>query len=244
MHRKPFLILAGMILLVGLSAMLTRDKGGADSSLGQTNERDQINETNHMSDSLDSGNLSASSSVGRKGRSEVDLNRERGNSRVVGLDEVKKLRREIQQADRLSAESRILVGPRVDFPAAQNVLQSDLQSFDQSIEELRQQSLADHLASELTDLYSDYLNGGLDTPDHDFYLNDLVCGLRVCIGRSDVDQQAWRSAMDRWSQNPDAPPGFAMIDHTVRTPEGEAVEHRIIFTTDPESGAISIPFQP
>ena len=156
------------------------------------------------------------------------------------VEALKQQRRDARRADRLPAEEKLLLGENLDIANSERILGASPEDFDQLFNDLQDQGFEDPLAYELTELYSDYLarspgqGGGMPGS------MELACGLRACIARSSAPGDQRAPALDAWQNDPNAPPTYALIEMPFELPDG-TIEHRLLFTTDPGSNAITIP---
>ncbi|MCA1778467.1 MAG: hypothetical protein LC637_03515 [Xanthomonadaceae bacterium] len=149
-------------------------------------------------------------------------------------------RRDARRVDRLPSEEKLLLGENLDIANSERILSASPEDFDQLFDHLQEQGFEDPLAYELTELYSDYLARSLGPEGSTPGSTELACGLRACIARSSATGDVGGPALDAWQNDPDAPPIYALIEMPFVLPDG-AIEHRLLFTTDPGSNAITIP---
>lgn len=174
-----------------------------------------------------------------------DADASMGRGQVIVDERLRELRRQARHADRLAAEASLLSGESVSVPGMHAALTASDEEFDAIQSSLERQAFDDPLASELTDIYRQFMESGLDGEHGDFSMDRLTCGLRLCIGESGVDRALFEAALAQW-QNGNGPPLYTVMELPVYDESGAFLGNRIIFSTDPENSAVEVPigFQP
>lgn len=155
-------------------------------------------------------------------------------------EQLKQLRREDRQADRLDVENRFLQGDSVSGPVMHAALAASGEDFDALLSDLETEAMANALAAELTDIYRQFMERGLDGEHGDFWMDQMVCGLRLCIGETSADRALFEAALAQW-HNDKGPPIYTLSELPVYDESGTLLGNRIIFSTDPESNSVAVP---
>ena len=138
----------------------------------------------------------------------------------------------------LPVETHLLTHEALDL-SRYDVIQSD-DGFAAALERLAQESMDSPEATELTLAYESSIQLFLEHgEDVDYQLTELECGLRVCLGAlSGADFHGWEQMLERVAETS---PYYAFAEHDVALPDGQ-IERRVLFTTDPSYGGVTIPF--
>lgn len=179
-----------------------------------------------------------------KGPAERSVSNEQASParRRAGADQSDaELSRELQAYDALGTERRFLTkAGTLDAGEFRDLLGGE--SFLAEIESLREESFGLAEAQELTLLYADFLNEMFDSHGGYFVLDDLSCGVRLCLGQASAisEEASWsRNGLNRRGQN--GPPMHATISDRVGLPGQDPHVFQFVFSTDPDNRAIAIP---
>lgn len=146
-----------------------------------------------------------------------------------------------QQAD-VDIERLLRQPGAISLDASERLLQSD--DLSSRIAALRQQHGQDSEANDITALYRRWVVGSLADFSPRMWLNDLQCGLSICIGMVTTAEpesvaRAWPSSLLAARTLP----VFGYVD-TVRGIEPGKLEYRFIFSTDPGAGGLRFKASP
>jgi hypothetical protein len=152
------------------------------------------------------------------------------------------LRARLAAADALDSEQGLLLNNRVDFSTASQLLPSDDDQFQDTVDALHAEMIADALAMEINDIYQSALDEYASLGGHDFRLGQFACGLRVCLGElhSHLENPDWSAWLSGFSQQPGSPPIYVNIGAEIIGPDGFP-SYRILISTDPDSRGVVVP---
>lgn len=150
-----------------------------------------------------------------------------------------------QQIDALPTEKDLLSknGSTFDSGYINAVLSSD--DYFKKIESLKQEQLANPVAMEITQDYEDLINIFPEIMDDiELELNDISCGLQVCMGSVDTfgGSDSWRRLVTEHLGNSEAVSFGAMLSYPLQIDENR-VEHRFVFSTTPGDSIIGAPYE-
>lgn len=144
--------------------------------------------------------------------------------------------------DHLPIESAVLLNGQIYVSAAESILGSD--AFASTLESLEQQMMQDPLAEALTNTYRDSIERQLAAQTDGLQVDRLACGLRICMGSihsQGLTDEDWAAWLDAFGHNPETP-HYTLVDQTIDLGD-DVAEHRLVFSTDPESNAIVVPLK-
>ncbi|MCF7751160.1 hypothetical protein KQ945_10415 [Bacillus subtilis subsp. subtilis] len=140
----------------------------------------------------------------------------------------------------LDFESAMVQGSALSFDQAMLALKGD--AFDHYMTLVAGQSLRVPEAAELTEVYSQTLEGALkENPA--LSLRRFSCGLSLCAGSISTRGSADEAQFEQWRRSlalTGTTPAYSMIDVTVDGKDGR-IEHRFIFSSDAGINGIHSP---
>ncbi len=136
-------------------------------------------------------------------------------------------------------ESKLLNSGSLDQTNAARILKSS--NFEKTVRDLADSSKGNPLASDLTELFANSLREKISNESENLNIQEFSCGSILCMGSiSAPDSKAWNHASNELLNDKSAKI-YAFIEFDVPQANG-TIEHRIIFSTDPSSNGIILPF--
>lgn len=128
---------------------------------------------------------------------------------------------------------------RLDMTVLQPLM--DRADFTDVLAELRAHSASNPLARDLHQLYSEAIAGVSESSfDGGMRINDMACGPKLCMGVFELEDL---SLMGKWVAHMNFNPATRIAVSVLRPftrPDG-SVEHRIVFSNDPEVDSVDHP---
>ena len=158
-----------------------------------------------------------------------------GNTKPAEQPVDRRLKNGKPELDVLPVEEQFLWHGQLDQKAVLSIMASD--RFDRLSDALDAQARSSSLASDLTRLYADALNEQWQAADPNVHLGRIACGTTLCIGSAvTANASAWDNWLKRFDADPHTP-SYTLIEQPIDR-DGGAVEHRFIFSTDPDTNGI------
>jgi hypothetical protein len=112
--------------------------------------------------------------------------------------------------------------------------------FNDFVRKMRDEMAADAAARDVGELYIGALrNNLLQTPD--LRISEFACGITVCAGT--IESSGESPSWSQWTKNFDddtSAPTYVFAELPVDRDDG-VIEHRFVFSTDPDSNALIVP---
>ncbi|MDR6672578.1 hypothetical protein [Xanthomonas sp. 1678] len=138
----------------------------------------------------------------------------------------------------LEFEKAVLRGGKISYARAVRMLKGE--DFKNYMQDALWQSQRDMEAARVTEIYAKTIEKSFEN-DPSIVIENLGCGLSVCVGAITTYGAVGEDKYNRFQQvlSPaDGTPAYSMIEVPMGE-EGEAVEHRFVFATDPNMNAIA-----
>ena len=136
----------------------------------------------------------------------------------------------------LPAESQLIAKDQLNQDAAQRILRSP--RFDDFVRKMRDEMMANTAARDVGDLYIGAIRNNLNEMPG-LTLEDFACGATICVGS--IESAAENPVWDQWMKKFDddsSVPTYVFVEAPVDL-SGGVTQHRIVFSTDPDSNAVT-----
>jgi hypothetical protein len=136
----------------------------------------------------------------------------------------------------LAEESRLIANSQLNQDAVKAALNSP--QFNDFVRKMRDEMSANAAARDVGELYIGAIKDSLlQTPG--FRINEFACGITVCAGSIEApsDDTSWNTWTKKFDDNANAPT-YVFAELPIDRGDG-VIEHRIVFSTDPYSNAIT-----
>ncbi|HEX6834734.1 MAG TPA: hypothetical protein VF132_14440 [Rudaea sp.] len=143
----------------------------------------------------------------------------------------------------LPAENQLVVDGQLSQDSAQSLLRST--RFDDFVRSMRDQMIANAAAMDVGNLYISAVRDHLRDISG-VTMGEFACGVTLCVGSIETSDagnadDAWSAWSNKFASDPNAPT-YTFLDAPVVHQNG-LTQHRIVFSTDPESNAITGSFK-
>jgi hypothetical protein len=144
-----------------------------------------------------------------------------------------------ERSGKTSFESTLVSADGLRVELASKLMSDD--RFDTVLAKLRDESLNDVEARELTEIYRKNIGSALTKADPDISLKELACGLSICgiDFSSDANQDEYFVAVLNSGQ-PGGAGIYSAVTHIVPNKDG-SFSYRMVFSTDPAVNTIKVP---
>lgn len=136
----------------------------------------------------------------------------------------------------LPAESQLVANGQLNQNAVQVAMRSP--QFDDFVRKMRDEMASDARSRDVGELYIDAIrNNLLQTPE--LRMNEFACGITICAGSIEASSES--PSWSQWTKNFDddaSAPTYVFAELPFDRGDG-IIEHRFVFSTDPESNALT-----